>query len=68
MTPRYRALLPYLLVLAAAAVLTWNALHFGFTPRGDRPGPELWTRAILALIVVTCIVRIVTVLRHPTGE
>jgi putative tricarboxylic transport membrane protein len=68
MNPRYRALLPYLLVLVAAAVLTWNALHFGFTPRGDRPGPDVWPRAILALLVLTCIVRIVTVLRRPGPE
>lgn len=68
MTPRFRALLPYLLVLAAAAVLTWNALHFGFTPRGDRPGPDVWPRAILALLVIACVVRIVTVLRRPADE
>ena len=68
MTPRYRALLPYLLVLAAAAFLTWSALHFGYTPRGDRPGPDLWPRAVLALIVVTCIVRVVTLLRRPADE
>jgi putative tricarboxylic transport membrane protein len=64
--PRYRALLPYLLVLAAALALSWNALHFAFTPRGDRPGPEVWPRAILALIIATCVVRIVTVLRRPS--
>lgn len=63
MTPRYRALVPYLLVLAAAVVLTWQALHFGFTPRGDRPGPDVWPRAILALMIVACAVRIVTLLR-----
>ena len=66
MNPRYRGLLPYLLVLAAAAVLTWNALHFGYTPRGDRPGPDVWPRAILALMIAACIVRIVAVLRSPS--
>jgi putative tricarboxylic transport membrane protein len=65
MNPRYRPLLPYVLVLVAAAVLTWNALHFDFTPRGDRPGPDVWPRAILALLVFTCLVRIVSVLRRP---
>ena len=64
--PRLRALLPYVLVLAAAAVLSYNALHFGYTPRGDRPGPDVWPRAILALLALTCVVRIVTVLRRPT--
>ncbi|MGE5172023.1 MAG: tripartite tricarboxylate transporter TctB family protein [Rudaea sp.] len=52
-------------MLAAAVVLTWKAMHFGFTPRGDRPGPDVWPRAILALVVVTCLVRIVGVLRRP---
>lgn len=65
MNPRYQALVPYVLVLAAAAFLTWNALHFGFTPRGDRPGPDVWPRAILALIIISCIVRIIGVLRRP---
>jgi putative tricarboxylic transport membrane protein len=65
MTARLRSLLPYLLVLAAAAVLTWHALHFDFTPRGDRPGPDVWPRAILALLVAACVARIVTVLRRP---
>jgi putative tricarboxylic transport membrane protein len=68
MNPRYRALLPYVLVLGAAVALTWNALHFGFTPRGDRPGPDVWPRAILALIIVACAVRIVVVLRSRSGE
>jgi putative tricarboxylic transport membrane protein len=66
--PRYRALLPYLLVLAAALALTWQALHFEFTPRGDRPGPDVWPRAILALIIGTCAVRIVTVLRRRSDD
>jgi putative tricarboxylic transport membrane protein len=65
LNPRYRALLPYLLVLAVAAVLTWKAMHFGFTPRGDRPGPDVWPRAILALAIVTCLVRIAVLLRRP---
>ena len=65
LNPRYRALLPYLLVLAVAAVLTWKAMHFGFTPRGDRPGPDVWPRAILALVIVTCLVRIAVLLRRP---
>ena len=59
MISRYRVLLPYLIVLAAAAALFWEAMHFGFTPRGDRPGPDVWPRAILALMIVTCVVRIV---------
>jgi putative tricarboxylic transport membrane protein len=64
-TPRYRALVPYLLVLAVALALAWNTFHFEFTPRGDRPGPDVWPRAILALIAVTCVVRLVALLRRP---
>lgn len=63
--PRYRALLPYLLVLVGALALTWDALHFAYTPQGDRPGPDVWPRAILALIAVTCVVRMARVLRGP---
>ena len=40
-------------------------MHFGFTPRGDRPGPDVWPRAILALAIVTCLVRIAVLLRRP---
>jgi putative tricarboxylic transport membrane protein len=61
---RFRALLPYLLVLAVALALTWQAMHFDFTPRGDRPGPDVWPRAVLALMIIACAVRIVTVLRR----
>jgi len=60
--------LPYVLVLAGALALGWQTLHFEFTPRGDRPGPDVWPRAILALMIVTCGVRIVTVLRRPGAD
>jgi putative tricarboxylic transport membrane protein len=63
---RYRALVPYLLVLAAAGVLYFHALHFEFTPRGDRPGPDTWPRAILALLIAACGVRLVMLLRRPS--
>ena len=65
MNARLRALAPYLLVLAGAAVLLWKTYHFGFTPRGDRPGPDVWPRAILLLAMLACVVRVVAVLRHP---
>lgn len=68
MSPRYRALLPYLLVLAGAVALTWSALHFEFTPRGDRPGPDVWPRAILALMIVTCVLRIGVLLRRRSAD
>lgn len=64
MMPRLRALAPYLLVLAVAVVLTWYALHFDFTPRADRPGPDVWPRTILVLLIVTCVLRMVALLRR----
>jgi len=67
-TPRYRALIPYLLVLAAAGFLAFQTTRFEFTPSGDRPGPDVWPRAILVLIVVTCLLRIVALLRRPLGQ
>ena len=63
MSSRLRALVPYLLVLAASAFLIIRTAHFEFVPRGDRPGPDVWPRAILVLIVVTCVIRIINVLR-----
>ena len=54
-------------MLAAAVVLSYNALHFGYTPRGERPGPDVWPRAILLLLMVACVVRIVSVLRRPSA-
>ena len=65
---RLRALAPYLLVLAGAAVLLWKTFHFGFTPRGDRPGPDVWPRAILALMIVTCVLRIGVLLRRRSAD
>ncbi len=68
MPPRLRALLPYVVVLAVAVALFRDALHFGFTPRGDRPGPDVWPRAVLALLMLACGVRIVTLIRSPADE
>jgi putative tricarboxylic transport membrane protein len=65
LSARLRALAPYLLVLAGAAELLWKTFDFGFTPRGDRPGPDVWPRAILLLAMLACGVRIVNVLRRP---
>jgi len=61
---RYRALLPYAVVLALSLVLLWKVVHMEFTPRGDRPGPEVWPRAILCLLAVTCIVRVAVLIRR----
>ena len=68
MRSRHRTLLPYVLVLAGALALGWQTLHFEFTPRGERPGPDVWPRAILALMIVACGVRVVGVLRRRPDE
>lgn len=65
MAERMRAILPYVIALALAAALYVVASRFAYTPRADRLGPDLWPRAILALMMVTCVVRIVGVLRRP---
>lgn len=65
---RLRALLPYVLVLAAAALLTYKSLHFDYTPRGGRPGPDVWPRAVLALMIVACLSRIIVVLWRRDAE
>lgn len=67
MASRGRTLLPYLLVLAGAVFLIWNTFHFRFTPHGDRLSPYVWPRAILVAMIVTCVARIVTVLRTKRG-
>jgi putative tricarboxylic transport membrane protein len=65
---RYQALLPYVLVLALSLVLLGKVVHMEFTPRGDRPGPDVWPRAILCLLAFTCVARIVVLVkRRPEG-
>ncbi len=65
MAERMRAILPYVIVLALAGALYVIASRFEYAPRGDRLGPDLWPRAILVLMMVTCAVRILGVLRRP---
>jgi putative tricarboxylic transport membrane protein len=61
-TSRLRAVAPYLVVLAVSAALFWRAAGFTYARVGDRPGPEVWPRAILVLLMLTCAVRIARVL------
>jgi len=63
---RYQALLPYVVVLALSIALLWKVVQMEFTPRGDRPGPDVWPRAVLCLLALTCVARIfVLVKRKP---
>lgn len=65
MRERLRAIAPYLIVLVLSGWLYWLALHFDYTPQPGRLGPDVWPRAILALIAVVCVVRIGLGLRSP---
>ncbi|MEP7062552.1 MAG: tripartite tricarboxylate transporter TctB family protein [Betaproteobacteria bacterium] len=58
MVDRLRAIAPYVVVLAIATWLFDVALHFRFSPRAGSLGPGLWPRAILALTIIVCVMRI----------
>lgn len=69
MRERLRAIAPYAIVLLIAGGLYWMTRRFDYTPRPGRPGPDVWPRAILALIALVCVVRIALGLRSPrAGE
>jgi putative tricarboxylic transport membrane protein len=58
LSKRFQAVAPYVVVFVIAAVLFHVASHLAFTPRGNRPGPSVWPRAILVLMMVVCALRI----------
>jgi len=45
---------PYAVALAAAVVLLVAASHIEFEPRPGTLGPDVWPKAILALLIATC--------------
>ena len=51
-------------VRARGGGISYTAPNWAYPPRGDRPGPDVWPRAILVLLALACIVRIVSVLRR----
>jgi putative tricarboxylic transport membrane protein len=59
---RVRAIAPYAIILAVAVTLFEIASAFTYARQGDRLGPEVWPRAILALMILVCVVRIVGLL------
>jgi putative tricarboxylic transport membrane protein len=67
---RYTRLIPYACVGAAAGYLYYVAAHFEFNARAGTLGPDFWPKAILALIVVTCLCKIAAglVTRSGAGE
>lgn len=52
----------YAIVLAVAAALYAVAGQFDFRPRAGRLGPDVWPKAILVLMMVTCVFEIVKTL------
>ena len=54
--------LPYALVLVAAAFLYYVAMGFEFHQRAGTLGPDFWPKAILALLLATCIFEVARVL------
>src|SRR5206468_1925729 len=63
---RLRAIAPYLVVLALAALLFHVAASFTYARSGARLGPDVWPRAILVLLMVACGVRIVRLVFRPS--
>lgn len=59
----------YSIVLAVAAALYMVAGQFDFAPHAGRLGPDVWPKAILVLMMLTCIFEIAkTLLRKQAGD
>jgi putative tricarboxylic transport membrane protein len=68
MRERLRVVAPYVVVLVIAGALYAVTMRFEYTPHPGRLGPDVWPRAILALIAGVCAFRIATALRAPRDE
>lgn len=55
---RIARIIPYAVVGAAAGYLYHVATNFEFHARAGTLGPDVWPRAILALIIITCLYKI----------
>lgn len=55
---RLARILPYAVVGAAAGYLFYVALNFEFHRRAGTLGPDFWPKAILALLIATCVYEI----------
>jgi putative tricarboxylic transport membrane protein len=53
--PRLARTLPYAIVGAAAGYLFYKAMHFEFHHRAGTLGPDFWPKAILVLLIATCV-------------
>lgn len=60
-------LVSYSIVLAVAAALYAVAGQFEFSPRAGRLGPDVWPKALLVLMMLTCIYEIAKTLVRRKG-
>ena len=58
MIERLRKQVPYFIVLLIAGFLYYRATRIDFAAPGDRIGPDVWPKAILALAMLTCVYEI----------
>jgi len=56
--PRLARILPYAIVGAVACYLFYIAMNFEFHRRAGTLGPDFWPKAILALLIATCVYEI----------
>ncbi|HUF79653.1 MAG TPA: tripartite tricarboxylate transporter TctB family protein [Burkholderiales bacterium] len=70
MTPRsrYASALPYAVLAAAAGYLYYTATHIDYHHRAGTLGPDVWPKALLALLIVICLYQILKVLAPGRGE
>lgn len=59
MIDRLKAQVPYVVVLLIAGYLFYRTTLFGFDAPGGRIGPDVWPKAILGLMVLTCAYEII---------
>lgn len=59
MPGRLQKIIPYIVVLGAAACLYWFAMRIEFAAPEGRIGPDFWPKAILILAMVACAYEIV---------
>lgn len=64
---RFLRALPYAVLAAAAGYLYYVAAGFEFHRRVGTLGPDVWPKALLALLIATCLWRTATVLLSKGG-
>ena len=65
---RYAGALPYAVLAAAAGYLYYTATRIDYHHRAGTLGPDIWPKALLALLIAICLYQIVKVLAPGRGE